>query len=116
MRCFIGKRKKPLFVCQNQRFLVNNKLYLIVKSSPFGRAGAQAPERASPAEKSRNNTIITLWQKEHVSQCPYFFVSILALSVCFADTSPKVRGLGREGQFIAPLKTPTCESRNIMVE
>ena len=30
MRCFMGKRKKPLFVCQNQRFLVNNKLYLIV--------------------------------------------------------------------------------------
>ena len=40
----------------------------------------------------------------------------LALSVTYGDTSPKVRGLGREGQFIAPLKTPTCESRNIMVE
>ena len=116
MRCFIRKRKKPLFVCQNQRFLVNNKLYLIVKSSPFGRAGAQAPERAGPAEWILHIAIRCLFQRDVVSQRKCYLVSILALSVTYGDTSPKVRGLGREGQFIAPLKTPTCESRNIMVE
>ena len=116
MRCFVGKRKKPLFVCQNQRFLVNNKLYLIVKSSPFGRAGAQAPERASPAEWILHIAIRCLFQRDVVSQCKCYLVSILALSVTYGDTSPKVRGLGREGQFSASLKTPTCESRNIMVE
>ena len=97
MRCFIGKRKKPLFVCQNQQFLVNNKLYLIVKSSPFGRAGAQAPERASLAEWILHIAIRCLFQRDVVSQFKCYLVSILALSVTYGDTSPKVRGLGREG-------------------
>ena len=87
MRCFIGKRKKPLFVCQNQRFLVNNKLYLIVKSSPFGRAGAQAPERASPTEWILHIAIRCLFQRDVVSQCKCYLVSILALSVTYGDTS-----------------------------
>ena len=72
--------------------------------------------RGQARQNGLHIAIRCLFQRDVVSQCKCYLVSILALSVTYGDTSPKVRGLGREGQFIAPLKTPTCESRNIMVE
>ena len=37
--------------------------------------------------------------------CVWLFGSILALSVCSADTSPKVRGFGEEALCISPIHT-----------
>ena len=63
------------------------------KASPFGRGGiAQAmTERASPARKNRHTAISRLFGRAMLSLRLFLFVSVLALSVTFGDSSPKGR-------------------------
>ena len=53
-----------------------------------------APERASRLSQSRYTAISRLFVRAILSRCFRFSVSVLALSVCCADTSPKGRGFG----------------------
>ena len=62
------------------------------KGSHFGGAGANAPERASRLSQSFHTAIRTFFVRARSSLCFLLFVSILALSVIFDDTSPKGRG------------------------
>ena len=62
-------------------------------TSPSGRAGERSEtERASPGQKSFCAAISRFFVRAILSLCFYISVSILALSVCFAATSPKGRG------------------------
>ena len=66
------------------------------KASPFGRGGiAQAmTERASPSPESRHAAISCLFGRAMLSLRLFLFVSVLALSVTFGDSSPKGRASG----------------------
>ena len=65
---------------------------------------AAMTERASRLSQSRCAAISRLFVRAMLSLCQCFSGSILALSVCFAATSPKGRGTGEEGNF------PVCQS------
>ena len=96
---------------QNQISFIENETSLpraplIGKTPPAGGGGTQVPkgERlSSECETERLyeeqlhlelTAMRTLFVRVRVSLCVLLFVSILALSVCSADTSPKVRGFG----------------------
>ena len=61
-------------------------------SSPFGRAGAQAPERARLLTETLKHSDHTALSKALLIAVQQLFGNGLALSVTFGDTSPKGRG------------------------
>ena len=65
------------------------------KGSPFGRAGAQAPERARLLTETPKHSDNTALSKALLIAVQQLFGNGLALSVTFGDTSPKGRGFGR---------------------
>ena len=62
------------------------------KGSPFGRAGAQAPERARLLTETPKHSDNTALSKALLIAVQQLFGNGLALSVTFGDTSPKGRG------------------------
>ena len=64
-------------------------------------------ERASRLSQSRCAAISRLFVRAMLSLCQCFSGSILALSVCFAATSPKGRGTGEEGNFAVCQSLPS---------
>ena len=65
----------------------------------MGELSPQVTERESPRQKSRRAAISAPFVRANLSLCVRFLVSILALSVCFADTSPKGRGFHEKGRL-----------------
>ena len=103
--CYRGQQLRDNIPCQavvnldsgallfprHRALLVQAKSDRYAKGSPFGGAGASAPERASPSPESRYAAINCLFDRAMLSLRLLFSVSILALSVTFGDSSPKGR-------------------------
>ena len=70
------------------------------KGSPFGRAGAQAPERARLLTETPKHSDNTALSKALLIAVQQLFGNGLALSVTFGDTSPKGRGFGKPQCFL----------------
>ena len=68
--------------------------------SPWERWHCEAmTERAGPVRQSRRTAISRPFVSAILSPCLRIFVSILALSVTFGDSSPKGRAIGMSGHF-----------------
>ena len=103
--CYRGQQLRDNIPCQavvnldsgallfprHRALLVQTKSDRYAKGSPYGRAGASAPERASPSPESRHAAISRLFGRAMLSLRLFLSVSVLALSVTFGDSSPKGR-------------------------
>ena len=68
--------------------------------SPWERWHCEAKtERAGPVRQSRRTAISSPFVRAMLSPCLRIFVSILALSVTFGDSSPKGRAIGMSVHF-----------------
>ena len=72
---------------------------------------AAMTERASPSPGSRHAAISCLFGRAMLSLRLRFFVSFLALSVTFGDSSPRGRALGMSVSFRLDAESPTGRKR-----
>ena len=68
-------------------------------------------ERASPSPGSRHAAMGKLFVRAMLSLRLLFFVSVLALSVTFGDSSPKGGAIGRPGNFPLDAQGPIWRKR-----
>ena len=68
-------------------------------------------ERANPSPESRRAAISCLFGRAMLSLRLRFFVSVLALSVTFGDSSPKGGAFGRLGNFPLDAQGPIWRKR-----
>ena len=89
------------------------KLYGLPRP-PLARGGGIASamtERASPSPGSRHAAMGRLFVRAMLSLRLLFFVSVLALSVTFGDSSPKGGAIGRPGNFPLDAQGPIWRKR-----